>query len=195
MQSMQQYNNNNGNSRNSRMNHFNSASFTEAPKKNRNSVNNDFSETDTDNEIEDFINKNFGGNNDSDDNRNNRAESGSRLSRNNLNESINLKDRKKGPTLYCIEKNENNNNNNNTDELPTESISKTKRSSSSVRSSLVQKSRSILSLFQSEDKKNRSNSLARSSRNEKLEKSNKLKSPFAWNIDWNLYPMPYLHVK
>ena len=189
MQSMQYNNNNNNNNRNSsRRNHFNSASFTEGPKKNRNDVNNDFSETDTDNEIEDFINKNFGENNDSDDNRNSRFESESRLSRN--NDSINLKGTKKnGPTVYCIEKNENNNE---TDELPTESKSKAKRSSSSVRSSLVQKSRSILNLFQSDDKKNRSNSLSRSSKNEK---SKDFKSPFAWNIDWNLYPMPYLHVK
>ena len=193
MQSM----NKNSNKHN-RMNHFNSSSFTESPKKNRSSVNlnnDDFSESDTDNEIEDFINKNFGEKNDSDDNRyNNGGRLSSAGSRNNVNESIDLRDKRKGPLLYRIEKN--GNELNERSELPTESKSKsTARSSSSVRNSLVKKSKSILNLFQSEEKRNRSSSSVNESKTEKLQKSNRFKSPFAWNIDWNLYPMPYLHIK
>ena len=210
------------------MNHFNSPSFNESPKKtNRNN----YSESDTDNEIEDFINKNFGKNiNDSDDD-NNRFEN-QRFDKNDsdFNNSINITDQKRGPKLYFIQQQNKNIDDNfkrdrrsriesyrdekeadlseKESELPTtKTKSSHKRSNSLVRSGqfLLQKSKSIINLFQSEEKKNLSNSSSNisstklsknsSSKNEKLQKSNTYKSPFAWNIDWNLYPLPYLHIK
>lgn len=112
---------------------------------------------------------------------------------------------KRGPRMYFIRKNE-------SDELPSQSITMRKRSSSLQRSGhfILEKSKSIMNFFKTtENNENtssqKSNSLrmrsgsalsqTKSNEKSKDESNYTKKSPYLWNIDWKLVELQNLHIK